>query len=348
MTASPTLPAPESLSRMARHAMVILAVIAVFIALKLTAHVMVPLVLAIFLIIIAWPIKVWLDHHLPQSLSYTGSLVALTFVVAVLVGAMWASGLEIVQHAPVYQPIFESFLHEAKHALSAKGVDTHGKITLDDVKTALLLLGENFKESIVMLCITLSYVILAIPEAARWKNKIKKCFGKENSEKLLSTTTEMSQTFQAYITAVVIGGIINAAMITALSLLLGLDFPVTWGVLIFLLNFIPTIGPTAMPIMMTLLAFLQFDAGSTMPYLVFFSVSAVQLFIGSFIDPRLQGNMLALSPVVVLFSLTFWGFLWGIPGALLSTPLTHGIIIACSHFPQTRWLACMLAEARSK
>jgi predicted PurR-regulated permease PerM len=214
------------------------------------------------------------------------------------------------------------------------------------VKIGAMALLEHFKEGIIMVCIMLSYVMLAIPEAARWKSKLKKTFGKDNAEKVTTTIQELSEQFKAYIAAVVIGGVINAVMIIGLSYLLGLDFPVTWGVVIFLLNFIPTIGPTAMPIAMTMLAFVQFDSGSLMPYLVFFSVSAVQLFIGSFIDPRLQGNMLALSPVVVLFSLTFWMFVWGIPGALLSTPLTHGIIIACSHFPQTRWLAGLLAEPR--
>jgi predicted PurR-regulated permease PerM len=331
---------------MSRHGTVILTVIAVFAALHLMHHVLVPLALAIFLIIIAWPIKTWFDRNLPQSVSYAGSLIALTLVVAVFVGAIWASALEIMRYAPTYEPTVETFLHEAKHELSLKGVDTRGKLTLEDVKTFLLGMAEPFKEGIIMIGIMLSYVMLAIPEAARWKSKLKSTFGRENTEKIINTTLEVSESLQAYIAAVVIGGIINAALITGLAYALGLDFPLTWGVVIFLLNFLPTIGPTVMPIAMTMLAFIQFDSGSPMPYVVFGAISAVQLFVGNVIDPRLQGNMLALSPVVVLFSLTFWMFIWGIPGAILSTPLTHGLIIACSHFPQTRWIAGLLAEAR--
>src|SRR5262249_18565901 len=149
-------------------------------------------------------------------------LIALTFVVAVLLGGLWASGIEIASQAPAYQPAFESFLHEAKHELSVKGVDTHSRVTLADIRGAFAWMAENFKDSIILLGVMLSYVILAVPEAARWKTKLKNCFGKEKSEKILSTTMELSEAFQAYIAAVVIGGLINAALITGLAYLLGL------------------------------------------------------------------------------------------------------------------------------
>jgi predicted PurR-regulated permease PerM len=67
---------------------------------------------------------------------------------------------------------------------------------------------------------------------------------------------------------------------------------------------------------------------------------------GQYVDPLLQGKYLALSPLVVLLSVTFWGWLWGIAGAFIGVPLTIGIVIACHHFDRTRWIAILLAEAR--
>jgi predicted PurR-regulated permease PerM len=342
-----TAPPVESLRQMSRHSLVIIAVIAVFIAFKLLAHVLAPLVLAIFLIIIAWPIKTWLDQHLPKSLSYAGSLIALSFVVIALLGSVWLSAAEISEHGAVYQQAFGSFLTQAKQELSQQGVDTRGgKLTLAEVRTFFFTMAGDIKEIVIIICVMLSYVILAIPEAARWKNKLGKCFGRENSQKILATTAELSRSFQAYISATVIGGLINALFTTVTAFALGLDFPVTWGVVILLLNFIPTLGPSLIPFLMAGFAFIQFDSGSMMPYVVLATVSALQLVFGMLVEPRLQGNMLQLSPVVVLFSLTFWAFLWGLPGALLATPLTQCLIIACGHFPQTNWIACMLSESR--
>ena len=69
-----------------------------------------------------------------------------------------------------------------------------------------------------------------------------------------------------------------------------------------------------------------------------------RLLCGNYADPLIQGKLLALSPVVVLASIVFWGWVWGIPGALLGVPITIGIVIATDHFPKTRWIARMLAE----
>jgi predicted PurR-regulated permease PerM len=77
-------------------------------------------------------------------------------------------------------------------------------------------------------------------------------------------------------------------------------------------------------------------------------VGGVQFIMGQYIDPLLQGKYLALSPLVVLLSVTFWGWLWGVAGAFIGVPLTIGIVIACNHFERTRWIATLLADVKDE
>ena len=92
-----------------------------------------------------------------------------------------------------------------------------------------------------------------------------------------------------------------------------------------------------------LFAFIQFD-GFTMPLLVLAGVGGIQLVMGQFVDPRLEGKYLELSPLVVLFSVAFWGWMWGIAGAFIGVPITVALVIACNQFERTRWIAALLAD----
>jgi len=122
----------------------------------------------------------------------------------------------------------------------------------------------------------------------------------------------------------------------------GVDFASFWAVLIFLLNFIPTIGSiiaTAFPSVLTLV---QFDTLG--PFVITITIlSAIQFCIGSLVEPKLMGNRLNLSPIVILLSLGLWGSIWGIPGMFLCVPITVILMIVCSYFPDTRPIAVLLS-----
>ena len=122
----------------------------------------------------------------------------------------------------------------------------------------------------------------------------------------------------------------------------GVHFASFWAVLIFLLNFIPTIGSIIATAFPSLLTLVQFDTHE--PFIITASVlTAIQFCIGSLIEPRLMGSRLNLSPIVILLSLGLWGSIWGIPGMFLCVPITVIIVIICSYFPTTRPLAILLS-----
>ena len=125
--------------------------------------------------------------------------------------------------------------------------------------------------------------------------------------------------------------------------IVGVDFAEFWALLIFLLNFIPTIGSIVATIFPSLITLVQFDTYNPF-FAVFVGVTIIQLCVGSILEPRLMGNSLNLSPLIILLNLSLWGLIWGIPGMFLCVPVLVISMIVFSHIPATRPIAILLSR----
>ncbi|MCK5809372.1 AI-2E family transporter [bacterium] len=123
----------------------------------------------------------------------------------------------------------------------------------------------------------------------------------------------------------------------------GLDGAIFWAFVIFLFNFIPNIGSIIATFFPVFFAIVQFGELSVGIYILII-IGGIQVFVGNVIEPKVMGNSLNISPLVVLFSLTFWGTLWGVSGMVLSVPITVIMIIVMAEFSSTRPLAILLSE----
>lgn len=122
-----------------------------------------------------------------------------------------------------------------------------------------------------------------------------------------------------------------------------LDFAEFWALLIFFLNFIPNIGAMIATAFPALLALIQFDGW--IPFIIVSTgIGTIQFVIGNFLEPRYLSRSLNLSPLVILFSLSLWGSLWGILGMFLSVPITVMLMIIFAHFEKTRSIAVLLSQ----
>jgi predicted PurR-regulated permease PerM len=124
---------------------------------------------------------------------------------------------------------------------------------------------------------------------------------------------------------------------------LGVDFAATWALLIFFLNFIPNIGSIIGVSLPALVALVQFDTLTPFVILVV-SLTAINLAIGSVLEPMLMGHTLNLSPFAIILALAFWGTIWGIVGMFLSVPIMVLVMIVCAHVPGWRWVAVLLSK----
>lgn len=153
----------------------------------------------------------------------------------------------------------------------------------------------------------------------------------------------VGQDIQSYLWTMFIVSLMTAILSYAAMMFVGLDSAAFWAFLIFVLNFIPTIGSilgTAIPALYALLQFADFS-----PFVILLiSVGAIQFVIGNIVQPRMAAQTLNLSQFVVIVSLFVWGALWGIVGMFLAVPLTAIIMLVCSNFRQTRVLAIALSQ----
>jgi len=138
----------------------------------------------------------------------------------------------------------------------------------------------------------------------------------------------------------------TAILCTIVMLLFDLDLAIFFGFLIFMLNFIPNLGSIIASLSPILMAFLQFGFSPRF-VLMTLSIMTIQFVIGNVIEPRVTGIGLNISPVVIIFSLLLWGWLWGIVGMILAAPLTSVMEIVFTHFEKTRPLATLM-NAKAK
>jgi predicted PurR-regulated permease PerM len=154
----------------------------------------------------------------------------------------------------------------------------------------------------------------------------------------------MGRDIQSYILIMTFVSTLTAILSYGVMVAVGLEHAAFWAFLIFILNFIPTIGSiigTALP---SLYGLLQF--GDFKPFLILLAaIGVIQFLIGNILQPRLSAKTLNLSQFVVILSLFVWGAMWGIVGMFLAVPITAILMIVFANFPSTRVLAAALSES---
>jgi predicted PurR-regulated permease PerM len=192
--------------------------------------------------------------------------------------------------------------------------------------------------------LTLVFLMFMLWEAPFLNNKIDRAFSGRNATKIKSIMTSVSDQISNYLGTLTLISLATGSCAWLALEILGVELAAGWGVLTFLLNFIPTVGSIVATIPPVLMAALQFSPGYIKPIATLLSLGAIQMTIGNVITPKVVGDRLGLSPVVILLSLLLWGTIWGIPGALLSVPIASIIKIVCENFPSLQPIAVMMGS----
>jgi predicted PurR-regulated permease PerM len=180
-------------------------------------------------------------------------------------------------------------------------------------------------------------VIFILAEATSFPQKLQAIFGADHSLGNFETFLDKMQT---YIGIKTLTSFATGLLVCIALVIIGVDYWLLWGLLAFLLNFVPNIGSIIAAIPAVLLALVQLGPGmATLTAAVYVLINMV---IGNFIEPRFMGKGLGLSTLVVFLSLIFWGWVLGPVGMLLSVPLTMTVKIALDSHENTRWLAILL------
>ncbi|MBW2506466.1 MAG: AI-2E family transporter [Deltaproteobacteria bacterium] len=187
------------------------------------------------------------------------------------------------------------------------------------------------------------FMAFILAERESFTRRLVNQLGKKNAGPVMESLQKINDSVQQYLGLKTLVSFLTGALVTIVLTIAGVDFALLWGVLTFVLNFIPTIGSivaTLPPIAITL--FQSGSIGKTLIIAVL--LLSIQFAVGNILEPKLMGRGLNLSPLVVLFSLIFWGWLWGIPGMLLSVPLTAAIRIAMEQIDATKTVAVLISS----
>jgi AI-2 transport protein TqsA len=192
------------------------------------------------------------------------------------------------------------------------------------------------------LAITFIYLVFLIAEKMSFPQRMKLAFGETRGEKVLEVTATINQAIAEYIAVKTFVSVVAGILSMAVLAVFGLDFYITWGLLIFLLNYIPYLGSLVAVALPIGLSFIQL--GMWQGIVIALLLIAIQEAIGIFVEPRMAGSKLGLSPLLILLSLSFWGVIWGIPGMILAVPLLVTIKIVLYNIAETRPLAILMSN----
>jgi predicted PurR-regulated permease PerM len=328
-------------------AILILASFVIVVAgMKAASSLLVPFFLAVFIAVICAPPLFWLQRKGVPKVIALGLILVGILIVGVLFGALIGPSLNhFLTSLPGYQERLSTHIGTLISWLHEKGVN----IPADEVPRTfnpgwvMSLAGGIFSALSSVLAnglLILLTVVFMLLEAADLPIKLRTVL--KNPERALSTIEKFSQHAKRYL---VIKTLISAAVgltIWLWLLILGVDYPVLWGTLSFLLNYVPNIGAIIAGLPVALLALVQLGPGSALLTVLGFAV--VHIVLGNIIEPKLTGKGMSLSALVVLLSLVFWGWVLGPIGMILSVPMTSLAKIALESYEDTRGLAFMLGS----
>ncbi len=312
--------------------------------LKAAAPILSPILLAVFIAIIATPALRWMRR---RGVPKWGALAVITFVlldVGSLLALVTTGALEGFRDSlPSYQERFLLLSDQFGSWLEGVGVDGSREAMpdlLDPNKAAagVRFLLSNASGLFATGLLVLLAVIFMLLEAPAIPAKLKAAF--HLSESGEARLTRLLSNINRYMQIKSLTSLATALFVWLLLWSLGIDFAVLWAVLAFFLNFVPVVGNIVMMIPAVLLALVQIGPATAL--VVAFGYLLINTTIGSVIEPRIMGKGLGISTLAVFIALLFWGWLFGTVGMFLAVPLTTALIIGLDASPHTRPLAILL------
>ena len=330
-----------------RGILIAAALVIIAAGIKAAEAVMVPFLLAAFLAIIAAPPMFWLEkRRIPQWLAII--LVMLSIVLLLIsVGALVAQSANAFSNSlPFYQERLNTLFNSTLLWVASSGLELPKDILREylNVGMALDVAGNTLRglsNALSNGLLILFTVIFILAEASSFPRKLRDVL--KTPEQSMPYFSQFADNVNRYIAIKTSVSAATGLLVYFLLLITGVDFPLLWGMLAFLLNYIPNIGSIIAAVPAVLLALVQLGVGPAV--LVTVGYVVINLIMGNVIEPRYMGKGLGLSTLIVFLSLVFWGWLLGPVGMLLSVPLTITAKIALEANPGTEWLAHLLGPA---
>lgn len=319
-------------------------------ALSAAQAVVAPIVFAMFAIALVWPLQGALQRRIP---AVAALLITMLVTLVTLLGLAWLVawafgrvGAHIVANAAQLQAFYTAQLAWAE----ARGIDVAGTFAAQFDARWLVRLAQSvlaqLRGTLSFILLTLVFVLLGLLEVGAVRSQML-VLRHNTPAALLRAAERIGAKLRAYMLVRTLVSVVTGLVVWAFASIMGLELAAEWGAIALVLNYIPFLGPLVATLFPTLFAALQFGSwGSAL--MVFAGLQVLQFLGGSYIEPRLAGRNLAVSPFLVLASVFIGGFLWGVPGAFIGPPALIAALTLCEEFLAARPFAALLSgkEAR--
>ncbi len=325
----------------------LLSAVTICFVLNIASSMFIPLVIAWFILQILRPVvqagkilrfNTWLNIILVFSVLSIAGIIGFKFVAA-----------QVIEFANVYAAYSDKLIEWFAKLLDVMSIPPEAVKNFDwfgilrsqasNISSLIITLSSKF-------VLTFVFLMFMMLEAPYLDEKIDAAFGR-NAKRVKNILSSISEQVSQYLGTLALISLATGVCVWLVLMFLEVKLAAGWGVLTFLLNFIPTVGSIIATVPPVVMAIIQFSPGLFKPFIVLVSLTAIQVTIGNIITPKVVGDRLGVSPVVILLSLLLWGMIWGIPGALLSTPIVSIIKIVCENIPVLNSIAVLIGSGDS-
>ncbi len=333
-----------------------LNIVAVFIFLTLLIKtlqagksLLIPLVIAIVL----WYIIItltslyenlkWFKWKIPHWLAKTEAVLSVLLLVWFFVLIINSNVKQLIEILPTYQIKIQLLLEKFSETWNIERLDLANIVSSIDVTSFFSGLANGVGVFLSYGGTITIYLIFLLLEYRQFHSKWDNLFtDKRKLNHLQKILSKINADAQTYIKIQTLISLLTGILFYLILLAFGVPFAAFWGMLTFILNYIPVLGSMVATILPFTLGIIELNSPSSFLLLGVLLIS-VQVSLGNIMLPRLMGKSLNLSPLVILLSLSFWGMVWGIPGMFLSVPIMVILNIVLAQFKSTRWLAVMFS-----
>ena len=345
----------DDATRVHRTLLNLAAFVVIIAGMRAASGLLVSFVLAIFLTVLcSTPLRWMTDHKVPKFLAVL-SLVLVILAVGTLIGGLLATRVvELGSAGAQLDRLFAEqvdSLEATLGALAARFGIQAPVLEVDQLLSPSWLLGflrdlvENLGFILANGFLIILTMVFMLFEVSSFPTKLRVALGEADATEARANFAKVGSAVRRYVLLKTVISLATGLSVMGLTALLGIDYPILWGVIAFLLNYIPNIGSFIAAVPAVLLALLQLGPGTAIATAAGYLV--VNIFWANLIEPRVMGYSVGLSTLVVFVSLVFWGWALGPVGMLLSVPLTVMFRIVLGTNESTRWIAVMLGSERS-
>ncbi len=284
------------------------------------------------------------DFKISHFVATLLSVFTLAILLSLFMALVNSNVSKVIELAPSYQEKFQNLSYSIMDLVGIDRSDgIEGVFKTIDMSSILLNITGVFKTIASLTTMISIFTLFLLLEYRIIGKKLKLAFNSEKKyEKFCSTINDINKDIQTYIKIKTLASLTTALFSFLVLHFVGVDLAVFWALLIFILNFIPTIGSMMAVFFPLVITLIQFS--SLLPFILTASLLiTIQAIIGSILEPKFLGKSLNLSPLVIILSLTIWGSIWGVVGMFLCVPIMVITNIILAKFEKTRPIAVMLS-----